>query len=411
MRVFGADLGGALAEVPGGAGALVCLGPAGQVEAIRRLRSLSDLARDVVSLTGDEPFTLAVNVHAVPAERPGRPRPFESVLRRRLGFRPPAAGPVTGPAILAALAALDRPSVPWPDRARRRSGLAEVHAGLALKALLWERSPLAALASHPDREAAFRAYAPLPYRAADAPSRSGWADRAAALDLTLRGLGPRDDFDFAPAREALASASSDADVEQAGSLLDAAVLAGTAKRYLDDPEGCLFLGERERGYTILPADGFLRRLTRAEAGRPPRGALFPTRTLRERLSGAATLRPLELVAIPGKAARVEAVFETAPAYEFDNVDEMVWWKHCRHLDGPELPEEGLEELVVRLAPAADGSGTGDPPGGLRLVRSRHRVLSFRFDPPSVWRSRVATRDGRTYSFRVLRAVYADAASS
>lgn len=410
MRVFGADLGGVLADAPGGEGTLVRLDPAGQVETTRLPRSLSDLARDVVDLTGDEPFTLAINLHAVPSERAGKSRPFESVLRRRLGFRPPAAGPISGPAILAALAALDRPCVPWPDRDRRRSGLAEVHAGLALKALLWEGSPFA-LAGHPDREAAFRAYAPLSYRAANAPSRSGWADRAAALDLTLRGLGPREDFDLAPAREALASTSSDRDVERAGSLLDASILAGTAKRYLDDPEGCLFLGERERGYTILPADGFLRRLTRADSGRAPRGALFPKRTLRERLSGAATLRPMELVAIPGKTARVEAVFETAPAYEFDNVDEMVWWKHCRHLDGPELPEEGLEELVVRLAPVSEGSLTGDPPGGLRLVRSRHRVLSFRFDPPSVWRARVATRDGRTYAFRVLRAVYTEAASS
>ncbi len=411
MRFLGADVGGGQAGALGGEGTLVRLDAAGRVDTTRLPRSLSDLARDVVDLTGDEPFTLAINIHVVPSEPPGKSRRFESILRRRLGFRPPVAGPVNGPAVLAALAALDRPCVPWPDRDRRRSGLAEVHAGLALKALLWEGSPIAALASHPDREAAFRAYAPLPYRAADAPSRSGWADRAAALDLTLRGLGPQDDFDLAPAREALASASSDADVERAGSLLDASILAGTAKRYLDDPEGCLFLGERERGYTILPADGFLRRLTRAESGRPARNALFPKRTLRERLSGAATLRPLELVAIPGRASRIEAVFETAPSYEFDNVDEMVWWKHCRHLDGPELPEEGLEELVVRLAPGAEGSGGGDSPGGLRLVRSRHRVLSFRFDPPSVWRARVATRDGRTYAFRVLRAVYAEAASS
>lgn len=411
MRVLGADLGGFDADTPGGEGTLVRLDPAGRVESTRLPRSLPDLARDVLELTGDEPFTLAINVPVVPSARPGKPRPFESVLRRRLGFRPPAAGPVTGPAILAALAALDRACVPWPDRDRRRSGLAEVHAGLALKALLWEGSPIAGLASHPDREGAFRAYGPLPYRAVGAPSRSGWADRAAALDLTLRGLGLPEDFDLAPAREALASAASDAEVERAGSLLDASILAGTAKRYLDDPEGCLFLGDRERGYTILPADGFLRRLTRAETGRPARGALFPTRSFRERLSGVATIRPLELVSIPGRASRVEAVFETAPAYEFDNVDEMVWWKHCRHLDGPELPEEGLEELVVHLTPAAEGSGAADPPGGLRLVRSRHRVLSFRFDPPSVWRARVATRDGRTYAFRVARAVYVEAAKS
>jgi hypothetical protein len=57
-------------------------------------------------------------------------------------------------------------------------------------------------------------------------------------------------------------------------------------------------------------------------------------------------------------------------------------------------------MNVRLEP--------DEPEGrpaLRLVRSRHRTLSFRFDPPDSWRSRLATRDGKTYPFRVLRANY------
>jgi hypothetical protein len=42
---------------------------------------------------------------------------------------------------------------------------------------------------------------------------------------------------------------------------------------------------------------------------------------------------------------------------------------------------------------------------LRLTRSRHKTLSFRFEPPQIWRARIAPRDGRTYPFRVLRAVY------
>ena len=45
------------------------------------------------------------------------------------------------------------------------------------------------------------------------------------------------------------------------------------------------------------------------------------------------------------------------------------------------------------------------PSPLRLVRSRHRTLSFRFEPPASWRARVPTRDGKTYAFRVVRAVY------
>ena len=32
-------------------------------------------------------------------------------------------------------------------------------------------------------------------------------------------------------------------------------------------------------------------------------------------------------------------------------------------------------------------------------------MSFRFDPPASWRSRLPTRDGRTYPFRVERATY------
>jgi hypothetical protein len=65
-----------------------------------------------------------------------------------------------------------------------------------------------------------------------------------------------------------------------------------------------------------------------------------------------------------------------------------------------LPTEGLQELSVDLDP--DGS-EGQPV--LRLVRSRHRTLSFRFDPPETWRLRLPTRDGKTYPFRILRANY------
>ena len=42
---------------------------------------------------------------------------------------------------------------------------------------------------------------------------------------------------------------------------------------------------------------------------------------------------------------------------------------------------------------------------LRLVRSRHKTLSFRFEPPAAWRPRIPPRDGKTYPFRVLRATF------
>jgi len=149
----------------------------------------------------------------------------------------------------------------------------------------------------------------------------------------------------------------------------------------------------------LPADGFIRKLGLRE-GPPSRGQLFPRASLRDRLGSVADIRPLELLAVPGRPQRLEAVFRELPFYEFDNVDEMLWWKHCRHLSGPPLPVEGLQELKVQLGSEEDSDR---PP--LRLVRSRHRTLSFRFDPPDTWRLRLPTRDGKTYPMRVLRARY------
>ena len=109
---------------------------------------------------------------------------------------------------------------------------------------------------------------------------------------------------------------------------------------------------------------------------------------------------MDLINLPGRATRMEAKFKEQPRYEFDNLDEMLWWKHTRHVSGPLLPVEGLAELIVVLVRSGDEESSS-----LRLVRSRHRTLSFRFDPPVAWRARVPTRDGKTYPFRVLRAVY------
>lgn len=102
--------------------------------------------------------------------------------------------------------------------------------------------------------------------------------------------------------------------------------------------------------------------------------------------------------MPGKPQRLEATFPEPPGYEFDNMDEMLWWKHTRHVDGSIVPTEGLQDLVVTL----EGTQAN---GNLKLVRSRHRTLSFRFEPPAVWRRHVPTRDGKTYAFRILRATY------
>lgn len=402
MRIFGADL-----AAPDGGGTVVLLGADGRVASVRRVVSIAEAARVVAELAGDdEPCLVAVNLPVVVPEKASRARSFEGVIRRRLGWKMPPGGRaslpamrggVGGEALATALAAAGHPCLPFPDRDGRKSGLAEIHAPLVLKALLWEGSPAAATPQHPDRETAIRAYGPLPYRTADAGSRSNWADRAVALDLTLRALGFLEGFDLQPAWQALGTAAGDREVEAAGSLLDASLLAGTARRYLDEPETCAFVGTREAGYTIVPSDGFVRRIVLREKTPPESSGLFPKESLRERLGRHAELRPLDLLPVPGRPQRFEAVLVTPPLYEFDNLDEMLWWKHCRHLDGFELPVEGLSELAVRLG--------DDDAATLRLVRSRHKTLSFRFEPPAAWRTRAMPRDGKTYPFWILRATY------
>jgi hypothetical protein len=401
MRILGADLGPLAGAGPGAEGTLVRLDGQGRVDQVRRPDSPSSLVRDVAELAEGEAFTLAVDVPIL-APRGAKVRAVDNTARRRLGRRPPRREDGEGwqgPALLGAFASAGHPCLPWPDRDRRQSGLAETWPDLVAKILVWQGSAAAAAGAHPDRDAAFRGYALPSYRAS---SRAEWPEKAAALDLALRGLGFQEDLDLRPAWDALSGAGSDRDVERAGALLDATLAAFSAARYLDAPEDCVFLGDREGGYAILPADGFVRRLALRDAAKAAAKDLFPKTSLRERLAPFATVRALELVEIPGRPQRLEAAFETPPVYEFDNLDEMLWWKHCRHLNGPELPMEGLQEIVVKLG---RDEGWSDGGHALRLLRSRHKVLSFRFEPPAVWRGRVATRDGKAYAFQVVRAVY------
>jgi predicted RNase H-like nuclease len=408
LRILGADLAGDDGRRPG---TLVSLDPAGSVALARQPASLSELAAQAKELASGEPFLLGVNLALAVPPRSARTRPVDNLARRRLGVRLPPAGRasllerhggIPGEALLAALAAAGLPCLPFPDRDRRASGLAEIHPALVLKALLWERSAAARDAGRAEQEAVFRAVTVPAYQREGGRSRPGWAERAAALGLVLSVLGKTDGYDLRLVREALAASSTDADVDRAASLLDAVLLAGTARRYLESPEACLFLGDREEGYTILPADGFIRGLVGRERG-PARAGLFPKASLRETLEPVADLLSPDLLDVPGRPQRLEASFHQPPLYEFDNLDEMLWWKHCRHLSGPALPTEGLQELTVILASGTEGATAATHP--LRLVRSRHRTLSFRFDLPASWRAYVPTRDGKVYPFRVLRAMY------
>jgi predicted RNase H-like nuclease len=409
--VLGADLPREWQGGGSGEGTIVLLDEVGSVQTLRPVETLTQVAQSIGELAAGEPFLAGVNLPVIVPEKEARFRPVENLIRRRLGHRippggraalVPGRGGVAGETLLAALSAAGHPSLPYPDRDRLNSGLVEIHASLVLKVLMWEGSPLARGTGPQDHEELFRAYRTPEYRS-PATSRVSWAERMATIDLVLRVLGPMDGIDLRPAREALLTAASEPEVDRSASILDATLIAAAARRYLEQPEACVFLGDRKDGYAVLPADAFVRRLALRESSRPSRAHLFPRASLRERLGEAAELRPLDLLPVPGRPQLLEAVFKEAPLHEFDNLDEMLWWKHCRQLAGPELPVEGLKEMVVALGHGK--TEKTDHEAHLRLVRSRHRTLSFRFEPPRSWRVHVPTRDGKTYPFRVLRAVY------
>ncbi len=408
MRVLGVAFGPRVARDSASESTVALLDAAGRITRTETAGSLVELASAISGLVGDEPFLAGVNLPIVVPQREGRSRPVEAFVRRRLGYRLPPGGrsagggessSVPGEALLAALATAGHPCLPYPDRDRRESGLAEVHPGLTLKSLLWQGTGFDAERGDPVLTAAlFRAYEPP--RSAATRRAAGWTEAATGLDIVLRLVGAPPEFDLAPARRALNHAESRQEVDRARGLLDAGLAAGTARLYIESPESCLFAGDRESGYVILPADPLIRRLA-LSISRTGKGRLFPETSLREQLGEHARLRAADLLAVPGRPQRIEAAFHEPPNYEFDNLDEMLWWKHTRHVAGALVPTDGLQEMIVRLGGTADEST--EP--SLRLVRSRHRTLSFRFEPPEIWRTRVPTRDGRTHHFRILRAVY------
>ncbi len=335
---------------------------------------------------------------------------MESLLRRRFRQKMNAGGRAAaeesglpGETLMAGLATAGFPCLPYPDRDRRQSGLAETLPALVLKSLLWQRSPAASERDLASQEQLFRAWAAPAYRRAALTARTGWADHAIALENAINAIGPAEGYDLDAVRQALNSAASLEETENAAALFDAILIGATAKRYLDAPESCLFAGERDDGYVIVPADSLMRRLWLSDSGQAS-GELFPQASLRERLGNEARLRSMDLLNVPGRPSRLEATFSDSPLYEFDNLDEMLWWKHCRHLAGPKMPVNGLQEMQIELE-------AGESPASLRLVRSRHQALSFRFDRPEAWRRHLPTRDNRTYPFRVLRAVYETAPSA
>ena len=410
MKLLGIEL---AIPLPQGSGArtLVLLGNDGSVEKIQRVSGVPSIAAEVGRLADGEPFLLGVDIPVVVPAKTARVRPVESLLRRRFRQKMNAGGRAAaedsglpGETLMAGLATAGFPCLPYPDRDRRQCGLAETLPALVLKSLLWQSSPAAGERDLASQEELFRAWTAPVYRRNALPARAGWADQVIALETTLAAVGEIDGYDFSTVRDALRSASSVEDTENAAALFDAILIGATARRYLEAPESCLFAGERDDGYLIVPADSLMRRLWLSDGGQAS-GELFPQASLRERLGNEARLRAMDLLNVPGRPSRLEATFSDSPLYEFDNIDEMLWWKHCRHLAGPKIPVNGLQEIQIELEPE------GSTQASLRLVRSRHQALSFRFDRPEAWRRHLPTRDNRTYPFRVLRAVYETAPSA
>jgi predicted RNase H-like nuclease len=405
VRIIGIDL-PRDSRSEGAESTLVLLDDHGAVSQVRRAATLPEVAAAVAELAAGEPFLIGVDVPVVVPGKQARGRPVENLMRRRFGFRMQPGGRsaltaeplgIAGEALMAGLAAAGQPCLPYPDRDRRRPGMAEIYPALILKALLWSGSQIAGQRDVTEQQTLFRSYVAPAYRAARLPAKTTWAGQAVAIDLVLRALGRAEGFDLEPVKESLTAAGDDLAVERVAARLDATLIAGMARRYL---ESSLFVGDRENGYVILPADAFIRRL--GSDALPQAGRLFPRASLRERLGDKAKTRSGDLLSVPGRPQKVVASFNESPCFEFDNLDEMLWWKHTRHLSGPALPTEGLDELVVTLN--SSDAGDRDAPS-LKLRRSRHATLSFRFDPPGAWRNHIATRDGRTYTFRVLTAVY------
>ncbi|HJQ99851.1 MAG TPA: hypothetical protein VJ826_16165, partial [Candidatus Polarisedimenticolaceae bacterium] len=358
MRILGATV--RELTPSGGRGALAALDADGRIATLAAIDGLPSLTREAARLAAGEPFLLAADIAIVQSS--GKSRRVDGWVHRRLGVRLAAAraSALQGSELVAALAAAGQPALPYPDRDRRRTGLVEIHPELVLKALLWESSAAASSPSLPDREEVLRALDVPVYRGAKL-AKASWADRFALLDRAMHAVAGAEIDHGALYSELTKAVTVDA-VDRTAAAFDATLLASTARRYIEEPERCAFVGDRESGYTVVPADAFLRRVVLREPAGANRTALFPKASIKDRLQSHADVRALELLGLPGRAQHFEAVFRQAPLLEFDNVDEMLWWKHTRHLDGPEIPSEGLREMVVKLEAPAHSDGP------LRLTR-------------------------------------------
>jgi len=405
VKIFGADLArtGQNNETP--EWTLVYLDTSGSVQRVHHPSSLGGLIAEISEMAGDDPFLLGLNIPVAVPAKSSRTRPFESVLRKKFGIRIQpggrnalhgSEGALTGEKLLAGLAGAGLACLTYPDKNRRTSALAEIHPGPALKSLLWIGSELGKNLPQDERESLCRSWQSPAYQPGSGRRKREWTEFLPSLDLLIRILSKQAGYDFSPTAKLLTEISSGKEFTRAVSIFDACLIAGTARRHMETPEACAFCGARESGYTILPSDDFLRRML-IDPPAAGKKKLFPQATLKESLRDVADIRSLDLLQVKGKPKNIQAIFRELPCYEFENVDEMLWWKRCRHVDGPPLPTDGLTELSVQVE--------GDSRRSLALQRSRHTALSFRFHPPAAWRSLMQPRDNKVYKFHILRASY------
>ena len=235
------------------------------------------------------------------------------------------------------------------------------------KSLLWERSTAASARDLPDREAVLRALSLPEYRERRARRGRAWPSGTPRSTRRCTRCPRADGFDFRPGVGRARSARDRIEaVAAAASLFDATLLAGTARRYLEEPERCAFVGLRETGYVVLPADAFVRRVALREPARAPgHAALFPRASLESRLAPHATVRPSALLDMPGQAQRVEAVFERNRGTSSTTSTRCCGGSTAGISPDPSFPPTGSHEIVVRL----DGVATTMRRWRFRLVRS------------------------------------------
>jgi hypothetical protein len=288
--------------------------------------------------------SLAVDVPVAVGGKSGKPRRVDGWLRRRLGVRITVSrGPSAGSDLLTAW----RWRAPVPSVPRSRSPAVRSRrdpSGALRQGLMWESRRPRPRTIFKTVSRSLRALPVPEYRTLVRSRDVGRPLRRARRDAPAV-LGS-DGYDFRR------RSTSSTRATRTGRALAASLVRRDAR---GGPRGAISRARAlrvrrlaRRGYVVLPADPFVRRVALREparaAGHTP---LFPQRSLESRLAPHAVIRPLARSTCRDKPNRWRPFSRRSRATSSTTSTRMMWWKHGRHLAGPELPTDGLHEIVVR----------------------------------------------------------------